>query len=296
MCTFDHILCLLSEASSTAAALQQALYLAGSFGAPLHVGSIGGLRTPTIRDVLDGLGPSSSRSEPPPTVSVPLTGPHVSADDVQHVVEGLGATLVVTDTPADRGPVPPLSSAATQSLLQGLDCSVFVVERSTPLPALDHLLVPTDLSEQTRPALHCAAHLASFCDATVHLLHVIEVVPYVALTRTDRLSFGGSSLPETRARRRMAAFLDDGPSYPVPVNPHFTYGDPADQIGRFLNQHDADLMVLAAHGARTQTGAAMGAIPDRLLRRVACPSLLVRPLRDAPASAVNPSMTSQDPV
>ena len=36
MCTFDHILCLLSEASSTSAALQQALYLAGSFGASLH--------------------------------------------------------------------------------------------------------------------------------------------------------------------------------------------------------------------------------------------------------------------
>lgn len=292
MCTFDHILCLLSEASSTSAALQQALYLAGSFGASLHVGSIGGLCAATVRDVLHELGPPSSRTDVPDA----LTGPHVAADDVQHVVEELGSTLVVTDTPADRGPVPPLASTATQSLLQGLDCSVFVVERSTPLPALDHLLVPTDLSEQTRPALNCATHLASLCDATVHLLHVIETVPYVALTRTDRLSFGGSSLPETRARRRLAAFLDEDPPAALSLESHFAYGDPADQIGRFLNQHDIDLMVMAAHGAHTPAEAAMGTIPDRVLRRVACPSLLVRPVKGAPVPAASPSMSSQDPV
>lgn len=277
MCTFDHILCLLSEASSTSAALQQALYLAGSFGASLHVGSIGGLCTSTVQEVLDHLGHPSIRSDAPPSVPPALTGPQVSADDVQQVVEDLGPTLVVTDTPPNRGSIPPLASDVTQPLLQGLDCSVFVVGRTTPLPALDHLLVPTDLTEQTRPALNCATDLAALCDATVHLLYVIEAVPYVALTRTDRLSFGGSSLPETRARRQLTAFLDDESAPTVPIESHFEYGDPADQIGRFINRHDVGLMVMAAHGTPTPAGPPMGEIPDRVLRRVACPSILVRP-------------------
>ena len=55
-------------------------------------------------------------------------------------------------------------------------------------------------------------------------------------------------------------------------------------------------MVMAAHGAHTPAEAAMGTIPDRVLRRVACPSLLVRPVKGAPVPAAPPSMSSQDPV
>lgn len=295
MCTFDHILCLLSEASSTSAALQQALYLAGSFGASLHVGSVSGLSASAIREVLALIEPSPSSPESPPTVTAALTGPYVSTGDVQNVVEKLGPTLVVTDTPPDRGPIPPLAAPTTQSLIQGLECSVFVVGRSTPLPALQHLLVPTNLSEQTRPALTHAARLASLCDATVHLLHVIETTPYVALTRTDRLSLGGSSLPETRARRQLAAFLDEARLPDIPIESHFAYGDPATQIGRFINQHNIDLMVMATHSAHTAPGVALGDIPDRVLRRVACPSLLMRPSRDASVSAAPASSPSEKP-
>jgi nucleotide-binding universal stress UspA family protein len=156
-----------------------------------------------------------------------------------------------------------------------------VVEHTTPCPALDRILVPTDLSDASRSALAWAARLAAACDATIDLLHVLEATPYVALTRMDRLSMTPGSFPERRARRQLSAFLSEGPALEGPLEPHVAYGDPADQISRFLRRHAPGLTVLAAHGAGAGPApdAPVGPVADRVLRRVTTPLFLIRPAR-----------------
>ena len=284
MLPINHLLCLVPDEEPSTAACRSAVRLARITGATLHLLSLPSSEPASFRTALqaeadDGDAFSFCVADLP-------ADPDALVDTVQQYARREAIDLVVTDTPSDRGPIPPLAAPRVQPLLRRLDCSVLVVGHDTPLRNLRRLFVPTDLTPSSATAFEYAAALAARCDAALDLLHVIETDPYVALTRTDRLSLSDTSFPERRAHRRLASFLDTHPGPDVPVASHVTFGDPADQIGRFVNRHAVDVMVLSARsGASTSS---LGSVADRVLRRVTCPVLLVRPPpRDADASSVS---------
>lgn len=274
-----HLLCLVSEGPSSTA-LRQAGSLACSLGASLHVVPIGDVPPSSLEETLYEPMPPDCRNSVDVYFAPGLRHEPDLVEALRRYAEEHRIDLVVTDTPSDRGPVPPLAASTTQSIIEGLDCSVFVVERQADLPSLEHILIPTDLSAATHPALQYATAIAEAYDGAIDLLHVIEGVPYVALTPVDRLSLSDTSFPERRARRRLASVLDTLPDIDVSIASHFAYGDPSDQIGRFVNEHSVDLMVLPSPAGRTDARPPLGPVADRVLRRVTCPILLVRPSPD----------------
>lgn len=280
------LLCIVSE--PPCAALRQAVSLAGATGTPLHV--LPTVPTETARGALQSLLSSMPRDDFDvrfaPSVDSILT-PHVQRYVLEHDVG-----LVVADTPPDRGPVPPLAASETKGLVEALGCSLFIVEHNADPHSIHRVLVPADLSTHASHDLTCAASLADAYGATLDLLHVIETVPYVALTRVDRLSLSATSFPERRARRRLSALLEDLSLDNDTVNLHFEYGDPADQIGRFVNQHAVDLLVLSSHDGPSSSPVAP--VVDRVLRRVTCPSVLVRPSDDTLSDAPQSSSTAEN--
>ena len=219
--------------------------------------------------------------ERPPTTSdherchIPEVRPD-SMDALRQYVADADIDLVVTDTPPDRQPIPPLAAEATQAPIEQLDCPVFVAGRLGDPAEVNDLLVPTDLSDPAHRAFRHAVFLARLYDAAVHVLHVVESIPYVALTPTDRLSLGPTPLSEHRGRRRLRAFVREGEAADVPVHAHLAYGDPAEQVCRFPTQHNVDLLVLASHGQGPQSAAPLGRVAERVLGRATCPLFLVR--------------------
>lgn len=270
---FTHLLCLITEATPSSAALQQATALANAFGARLDVGRVEGVPPQAVDTALRA---AEGLVADPPGITRWGThgGPDGSMDALADYVEETNVDLIVTDTPADRGPIPLLAAPSLRPLVRRLTCSLLVVEQQTPLPAPERILVPTGLSPLTHTALEYALTLADPAHTTIDLLHVLQTVPYVALTRMDRLALSPMSFPERRARHQLNAFLD-APNLSVPVETHVEYGDPADQIGRFLHHRPADLMMLAAHD--TDASPPLGPVADRVLRRGTCPLLLLRP-------------------
>ena len=271
----SRILCLVSPPPTASTALRHAVRLACALGAKLCAVPRPGISADLLRQAAHEVASSACREALDLHVEAPPPSAESPVETLRAYVQAPEADLVVTATPADRGPIPAFADPPTQALLRGLPCSVFVAgEIASPPPR--RLLVPTDLSDATRPALDSARTLAPVYDASIDLLHVIETVPYVALTPIDRLSLSGPSFPEHRARRRLDAFLEASDAA-VPVESHVAYGEPVDQIGRFATRHAVDLMVLPARGERPPTGASLGSVADRVLRRVACPVLLARP-------------------
>jgi nucleotide-binding universal stress UspA family protein len=264
-----------SENASTTA-LRQAAGMACSLGTALHVVLSGQISPAELkkklrewmsqecRDALTLHFDSSLRDEPN---LVEALRRYVDENDID---------LVVADTPSDRGPIPPLSAPTIRSMLEGFDCSVFAVERRADLASLHRILIPTDLSASTRTALRYATMLVETYDASIDLLHVIDGGPYVALTPVDRLSLGDTSFPERRARRQLASLLDSLALEGSTVT-HFAYGNPSDQIVHFVNEHPVDLMILPSSRNCTPSHSPLGPVADRVLRRVTCPTLVVRP-------------------
>jgi len=268
---------ILSLVGSQSAAQAHARSLARRLDATLHV-----VPHPLLAESIEDRDTlRAGIAESPPDASqqeylrIPESLPKSMAAVRQYVADA-NIDLVVTDTPTDRRPVPPLAAEATGALLEQLDCLVFIAGHLEDPSEVNDLLLPTDLSDPARCAFKHAVSLARLYDAAVHVLHVVESMPYVALTPTDRLSLGPNPLVEHRGRRRLRAFLREGEAADVPVHAHLAYGDPAEHVCRFPSQNDVDLLVLASHGKGHQSDAPLGQVAERVLDRTTCPLFLVR--------------------
>ncbi|PSQ62230.1 MAG: hypothetical protein BRD27_02420 [Bacteroidetes bacterium QH_10_64_19] len=121
----------------------------------------------------------------------------------------------------------------------------------------------------------CVA-LARQYEATLHALHVVDSLPYVALASTDRLSLGNTPLSEHRGRRRLQSFHRERDAADVRVRAHLAYGDAVDKVARFVGRKNIDLPVLASHGGDARSHEVPGDGTERVLGRVTCPVFLCR--------------------
>jgi len=269
------ILCLVSQVSPQPASLRQAVRLAASCNATLHVMQappVGGrtVESDVFETMIERVASASG-------VKTKTTTSVRSVPAIQRYVLEENVDLVVTDTPTDRGPIPPMADPATRELMEQVHCPVFVVGQVEDPSTIRHILVPVDLSAHSHEALSHATALATLYDASVTVMHVIDTIPYVALTPTDRLSLSSTTLSEHRARRRLQSFVQNKGDVDVDVSiqSHLAYGDAGDQIGRFISERDVDLLVLSSHGTMTRPQRPLGQVADRVLRRVTCPTFLV---------------------
>ena len=247
MLHLDHLFCLAARVNSCSALLRHAVSLAQAFGATLHI-------MPVADEAVEELGRlSATYDEETATVNIDIvpapTAPR-SIQDIQRVVEDKDADLIIADTPVNQESTPPLSNSFVAPLIRTLNRPVYAVGQGANPERTRRILVPTDFSDASLQALKHAAGVASVCGSSVDLLHVIHSSPYVALKPNDRLSFRGTPLPEHRAHRRLEGFLTAGRETEIAVHSHLAYGDPADQILRFLDREAIDLLVLSSHGTR----------------------------------------------
>lgn len=287
------ILCLGPPESAIGA---QAICLARHLGATLHVMPVpaserGGATAEPGASGFRWEDVSAARDAPVPTRVVESCPDSVAT--VLGYVADASIDLVVIDTPPDRGPVPPLAAEVSHALIRRLDCPVFVVEQQDDPDAIRRILVPTDFSDYALQAFRHAVALARLYEASVDVLHVVDSLPYVALTPTDRLSLGTRPLSEHRGRRRLRAFLQEAEeATDVTIRPQIAYGDAAEQIIHWAGQDDVDLMVLSTQGRGGAPGAALGTVGERVLGRVTCPTLLLRTVEAS--RQVSPSNASSD--
>ncbi|GEM_PF-1937711 len=282
----EHVLCV---AASASAALRWAASLANHLGATLHV-----VPHPSAQK-----GTDAREGQPvwasPNVADVPLRVPDPlpqSTPALLRYVTDAEIDLVVGDPSPAPATTPLLAAGAMQTLVRQLDRPVLVPQPAEQPTGLHDILVSTDLSMPALRAFRHALSVARLYDAAVHVLHVVDSLPYVALTPMDRLSLGVRPLSEYRGRRRLQAFVAEGTAADVPVHPRLEYGDVAGRIVQAIDQHDIDLLVLAAHGSGAPTSdAAFGTVTEHVLERVCCSvfllptvdaSLLAHPVDDEP--------------
>jgi nucleotide-binding universal stress UspA family protein len=196
--------------------------------------------------------------------------------EIEACLEATGATLVVSDPFPDHEP-PSAEAERWEAVLgERLACSLFVADACRAPDQVERILVPTDLSAASVHTLRHAVEVATCYEASIVLLHVLEANPYVALTRVDRLSLGATTLSEHRARRRLHQIVKKAGAGDKSPRPRITFGTPADQIARFVDENGVDLVLLSPRDANTRSTPALGSVTRRLLRRLPGPLFLLR--------------------
>ena len=141
--------------------------------------------------------------------------------------------------------------------------------------AIKNILLPTDFSEPATVAAKYALALAQEFGSTVHLLHVIELVPAeVMLTHFSKQDVQDKlSQHAADELQKLNEALGD---YNVPLETLIRSGNPAVEISRAAEDADIDLIVMGTHGRGGVAHALVGSVAERTVRRAPCAVMTVR--------------------
>jgi nucleotide-binding universal stress UspA family protein len=140
---------------------------------------------------------------------------------------------------------------------------------------LEKLVCLVDFSSTSRLALDYAVATARKFSAELVLLHVLEEVPlltaYAGHAELDELRYA-----EDAARKQLAEWIARSDGSDLKARVEVSRGPTEASIVEFCEREKADLMVMGTHGRRFLDAALFGSVAHRVIRRVACPVLLVR--------------------
>ena len=145
---------------------------------------------------------------------------------------------------------------------------------------LDRILVPTDFSAFSSPALTYGCAIAARFDAELHLLHVVPdpamLVPEAAAFSVESMQ-AQTEILTAEADRQLAKLPPDGWSDGKPVVREIRVGAAFMEIIEYAREADIDLIVIGTHGRSGLMHVLMGSVAERIVRKSPCPVLTVKP-------------------
>lgn len=186
--------------------------------------------------------------------------------------------LIVMGTHGRRGFDRLLSGSVSEEVVRQAPCPVFTVlagEEPTPGPYVDHVLAPVDLSAQSETIADYAAELAETYNARLTLLHVVEQAAYPTVYGVDPIT---PELPnvEAKAREAMEELGERVRQQAPDVQTVVTTGYAARDIVDYVEDHNADMVVMATHGRTGLKRFVIGSVAEKVVRTAPCPVFTLR--------------------
>jgi nucleotide-binding universal stress UspA family protein len=145
---------------------------------------------------------------------------------------------------------------------------------------MKRILVPTDFSPNSQPAIHVAAAMALATGAEVELLHADVSLAYVSPLAEYALSNEFSAEKYAiDAAEEMATIkheLAQAPDYAnLNITTRVESGDLYEVIQRIANEDEADLIIMGTRGASGAEEVFFGSNTEKIIRTAKCPVLSV---------------------
>lgn len=145
---------------------------------------------------------------------------------------------------------------------------------------LNRILIPTDFSEFSRPAMDYGCAIAARFESELHLLHV---VPDPAMLVPDSHAFAVEPmLAQAEAMKedsdkQLAAMPGGGWDNGRPIVRETRVGAAFVEIIDYAKTHNVDLIVIGTHGRSGLMHVLLGSVAERIVRKSPCPVLTVKP-------------------
>ena len=142
---------------------------------------------------------------------------------------------------------------------------------------IKNVLVATDFSEPSDAALNYGRELARTFTATLHVLHVADIVAV-----QYGIELYSTLLPELQqeveaaARKQLEGLITEEDRLALRAKPVIvTAVSKAAAIVGYASQHRMDLIVIGTHGRGAVSHLLMGSVAERVVRTATCPVLTV---------------------
>jgi len=136
----------------------------------------------------------------------------------------------------------------------------------------DRILLPTDGSEASDRAVAQAIGLARETGARLHVLYVVEDIPYAPEMMDDEVE---SQLRET-GEKVLSSLRERADEAGIEVVAELREGAPHAAILEYADEADVDLVVMGTHGRSGLDRYLLGSVTERVVRTADVPVLTVR--------------------
>ena len=139
--------------------------------------------------------------------------------------------------------------------------------------AFTKILVPTDFSEHAERALSTAANLARALGATLHVVYVGPVAPYLGPPFAPGRAFANEL--EAASRKEFDAYMAALHARGIEATGTLAEGIAYVEINRVAKETGADLIVMGTHGRTGIEHAVLGSVAERVVRTSPIPVMVV---------------------
>lgn len=140
----------------------------------------------------------------------------------------------------------------------------------------NRILLPVDFTEHSSRAAEHALRLARQNDATIHLVHVVnisdDIMPLASSMEFERKAAKAAS-------RALTEFTAKALQGYEKVATEVLSGVPYREILGYIKASKCDLVVMGSYGKGGMDRLLMGSTTERILRRATCPVLVVPPAK-----------------
>ncbi len=141
------------------------------------------------------------------------------------------------------------------------------------------ILLCTDFSENSEPALQCALEHAKVFQAALLILHVTDSwAGFPSYEHGVYLNIQEVvQSREESALAKLEHILEEHGEIPTDVKTYSRIGVPAQEIVRLADEESVDMIVMGTHGWTGFRHMLLGSVAENVLRTAKCPVLVVRP-------------------
>ncbi|MDK9701236.1 MAG: universal stress protein [bacterium] len=191
--------------------------------------------------------------------------------------------LVVMGTHGRSGLSALLLGSVTEKVMRNIRKPLLVVGRGKDLLTnVSHLpariLIATDFSEASKAALQQAVRLAQLWEASLVIVHVVEIamtVPYTPLGVGPVFSSDSEAMNEARAN--LHDFVEQNVPENLPCDWIVAEGEPAQRIEEIVNEQNVEMVIVGTRGHTKLERWFLGSTSERLLQKCSV-AVWVQPL------------------
>jgi nucleotide-binding universal stress UspA family protein len=149
---------------------------------------------------------------------------------------------------------------------------------------IQKILVPVDFSSCSTAALRFAVNLASKLEATIEVLHVLElphyVIPDVMVEVPGERKQTLTEFARSEASKDLQQMLDELEAQGHRIKSRLKAGYPRDEILAAAEEDRVDLIVMGTHGRTGISHLFLGSVAEQVVRRAHCPVMTIRVTED----------------
>ncbi len=136
----------------------------------------------------------------------------------------------------------------------------------------EQILVPTDGSAASRPAIEHAVELAAIHGAAIHGIYVINTASFASIP-TEGSWEGVSDMLDREGEEALEEVTEAAAARDVPVECVKIDGAPSREIVRYAEEHGCDLIVMGTHGRGGIDRLLLGSVAEKVVRSSKIPVL-----------------------